>query len=213
MVYFASRKYILFLRTYKIITPNIIIQLTTATMICHGCLYRASALRISYFRPPNYLARAIASSAPSPSPSPSSASSPVPSDCTSPAFTSPFPLSRTKARTPLPVSICPAGTSLKGLNFLKGREDPIALPDEDYPEWLWHCLDAKTTDSKGGEQVAGDEFCECLSSILVPCEQLRRPAQDPRNFLDTVDWAQNIIKTHNKLGSIAPNKHLTLSTH
>jgi large subunit ribosomal protein L54 len=47
---------------------------------------------------------------------------------------------------------------MKGINYMKGRDDPVALPEEDYPEWLWRCLDAKKTD--GDEDGAlGDEFC------------------------------------------------------
>ncbi|CAD6568851.1 MAG: hypothetical protein CYPHOPRED_002911 [Cyphobasidiales sp. Tagirdzhanova-0007] len=35
-----------------------------------------------------------------------------------------------------------AGTTLKGLGFHQNRPDPIALPDAEYPEWLWRLLDA-----------------------------------------------------------------------
>lgn len=47
---------------------------------------------------------------------------------------------------------------MKGLNYLKGRDDPKALAEEEYPEWLWKCLE---TDKKGktGDEVEGDEFC------------------------------------------------------
>jgi large subunit ribosomal protein L54 len=47
---------------------------------------------------------------------------------------------------------------LKGLNYLKGRDDPVALEDEEYPEWLWHCLDVK---KKSGDEegAVGDLFC------------------------------------------------------
>ncbi|RIA96056.1 mitochondrial ribosomal protein L37-domain-containing protein [Glomus cerebriforme] len=38
-------------------------------------------------------------------------------------------------------SSVPAGTILKGLNFHKDGADPIALPDDDYPNWLWEILD------------------------------------------------------------------------
>ncbi|RGB42291.1 mitochondrial ribosomal protein L37-domain-containing protein [Rhizophagus diaphanus] len=41
-------------------------------------------------------------------------------------------------RTP---SSVPAGTILKGLNFYKDGADPIALPDDEYPNWLWEILD------------------------------------------------------------------------
>ncbi|KAK9450607.1 mitochondrial 54S ribosomal protein mL54 [Limtongia smithiae] len=33
------------------------------------------------------------------------------------------------------------GTKLKGCNVLKNQEDPEALADEDYPDWLWEILD------------------------------------------------------------------------
>jgi len=38
-------------------------------------------------------------------------------------------------------SFTPAGTILKGLNFYKNGTDPIALPDDEYPGWLWEILD------------------------------------------------------------------------
>ncbi|CAI2168743.1 4443_t:CDS:2 [Funneliformis geosporum] len=42
---------------------------------------------------------------------------------------------------PQPIqSIAPAGTILKGLNFYKNGADPIALPDDEYPGWLWEIL-------------------------------------------------------------------------
>ena len=38
-----------------------------------------------------------------------------------------------------------AGTVMKDLSVLKDKPDPIALPDEEYPEWLWSILDEPTT--------------------------------------------------------------------
>ncbi|KAJ2547581.1 hypothetical protein EV175_005163 [Coemansia sp. RSA 1933] len=40
-----------------------------------------------------------------------------------------------------PVSSAPHGTVLKGLNIYKEGKDPVALKDEEYPEWLWTILD------------------------------------------------------------------------
>jgi len=53
---------------------------------------------------------------------------------------------------------------LKGINYIKGKDDPLALPEEDYPEWLWRCLDA---DKKGkdGDEIEGDEFCMCILTV------------------------------------------------
>jgi len=28
----------------------------------------------------------------------------------------------------------PAGTILKGINYMKGKDDPVALAEEEYPE-------------------------------------------------------------------------------
>jgi large subunit ribosomal protein L54 len=74
--------------------------------------------------------------------------------------------SKLKAAT-LPVSISPAGTPLKGLNFLKGREDPLALPEEDYPEWLWKILESGKKRSEEGKEEVGDEFCMSLLLLLL----------------------------------------------
>ncbi|BGP27061.1 ribosomal protein L37, mitochondrial [Rhodotorula toruloides] len=34
-------------------------------------------------------------------------------------------------------SSCPAGTVLKGLNYLKDASDPVAMEDLEYPSWVW----------------------------------------------------------------------------
>ena len=39
------------------------------------------------------------------------------------------------------LSSCAPGTKLTGLNILQGKSDPLALKDEEYPEWLWTLLD------------------------------------------------------------------------
>ncbi|CAK7197469.1 hypothetical protein SEUCBS139899_000116 [Sporothrix eucalyptigena] len=55
-------------------------------------------------------------------------------------------------------SSCPEGTVLLGLNYTKGKTDPVALRDEDYPEWLWNCLDVKKKADTQEDADAGDEF-------------------------------------------------------
>ncbi|ODQ64767.1 hypothetical protein NADFUDRAFT_83648 [Nadsonia fulvescens var. elongata DSM 6958] len=45
------------------------------------------------------------------------------------------------------ISSCPEGTVLKGINIRKSGKDPIALKDEEYPEWLWTVLDANSVAS------------------------------------------------------------------
>ncbi|KAJ1795724.1 hypothetical protein LPJ59_004180 [Coemansia sp. RSA 2399] len=45
-----------------------------------------------------------------------------------------------------PASSAPHGTVLKGLNIYKEGKDPIALKDEEYPEWLWAIMDVVPRD-------------------------------------------------------------------
>lgn len=57
-------------------------------------------------------------------------------------------------------SSVPAGTVLKGLNFLKGKQDPVALEDSEYPSWLWDILaEAEAKDAAGSAAAEGDLFC------------------------------------------------------
>jgi len=50
-------------------------------------------------------------------------------------------------------SLCPSGTVLTGLNYLKGQTPVVALPDEDYPPWLWKLLEPRdlADDGPGGK--------------------------------------------------------------
>ena len=56
-------------------------------------------------------------------------------------------------------SMCAKGTVLTGINYFKGKQDPVAKADVDYPEWLWSCLDVKKKASSDADADAGDEFC------------------------------------------------------
>ncbi|KAG1791944.1 mitochondrial ribosomal protein L37-domain-containing protein [Suillus subaureus] len=47
------------------------------------------------------------------------------------------------------LSSCPPGTILEGLNYLKGQPPVIALPDEEYPSWLWDLLKPKVYEDDG----------------------------------------------------------------
>lgn len=69
-------------------------------------------------------------------------------------------------QTTRPISSCPAGTVLTGLNYFKGKTDPVALPDEEYPEWLWRCLEVKKRANESGDAEAGDEFCTFYFSLV-----------------------------------------------
>lgn len=57
--------------------------------------------------------------------------------------------STTNSTTPLrKASAAPKGTVLKGLQFLKDKQDPVALDDSEYPDWLWDLLDEKKLKQK-----------------------------------------------------------------
>ena len=57
-----------------------------------------------------------------------------------------------------------AGVRLKGLDFIKGKDAPVAKEDSEYPEWLWHLLDKKKGENDDGDGTGeGDLFCELLA--------------------------------------------------
>lgn len=56
-------------------------------------------------------------------------------------------------------SSCAPGTVLNGLNYTKGGQDPVAKNDDEYPEWLWSCLEVLKKSADSADADAGDEFC------------------------------------------------------
>ncbi|EGD96151.1 hypothetical protein TESG_03605 [Trichophyton tonsurans CBS 112818] len=63
---------------------------------------------------------------------------------------SPAPLKTATKAAPKIVSSVPAGTKLAGLNYEKNKQDPIALEDHEYPDWLWTLLDKTAKKSETG---------------------------------------------------------------
>lgn len=126
-------------------------------MICRSCLQRATALgqRSLIQRAP--IRRNF--SAISPRQSAAAAPAPARSDATT-----------ATSEEAAPRSSCPAGTVLNGLNYFKGKTDPVALPDNEYPEWLWSCLDVTKGSAAEEDADAGDEFCTfpCHAPPLHP---------------------------------------------
>jgi large subunit ribosomal protein L54 len=53
-----------------------------------------------------------------------------------------------------PKSACTENTVLVGLNWLKGQPDVVALPDDQYPPWLWDLLKPKKFADDGPGSVA-----------------------------------------------------------
>jgi len=52
------------------------------------------------------------------------------------------------------ISSCPANTLLPGLNYLKAKPVVLALPDEEYPPWLWKLLQPKVDVDAGTGSLA-----------------------------------------------------------
>lgn len=121
-------------------------------MICRQCLRTASALA----RPARPLpSRAISTFSARFNAAAAEAASPKLSTPT----TEPGEDAAAKAPAAEPKSSCAPGTVLNGLNFLKGKQDPVALADEQYPEWLWKCLEYPEK-LQSADAGAADEFCE-----------------------------------------------------
>ncbi|KAI6716415.1 hypothetical protein PZA11_002948 [Diplocarpon coronariae] len=160
-------------------------------MICTRCLHRPSAsIRISLTLPIFETLRAFTSS-----PRLSIATPPAAATSTSAAqnFSTPLTPSpsapnnsnpeKPKSKFVPPVSSVPAGTLLKGLNYMKGRDDPVALPEEDYPSWLWTVLDKRVGEGEGADG-AGDEFSKSA--------KLRRKAAKRARKLEAMRRASGI---------------------
>ncbi|KAH8784731.1 mitochondrial ribosomal protein subunit L37 [Hyaloscypha finlandica] len=142
-------------------------------MICTRCLRRASC-RI----PQSSIPRFFSTSRPflEPTSPPAATSTGLAQPFTNPLTPSPSstPLpTKPKSSLQFPISNCKAGTRLKGLNYLKGRDDPVALEDEEYPEWLWRCLDVK---KKGGDEegAVGDLFSKSKKLRRKAAKQQRK---------------------------------------
>lgn len=70
---------------------------------------------------------------------------------------------QSKQAARLPASSVPAGTVLKGLNFMKNKPDPVALEDHEYPPWLWSVLDKTGTEEGDGKAGSAESDLFCMS--------------------------------------------------
>ncbi|KAK4988072.1 hypothetical protein LTR50_004188 [Elasticomyces elasticus] len=88
----------------------------------------------------------------------------------------PGPSSKTKSEVTVRSTV-PAGTVLKGLNFIKGKQDPVAMEDKEYPDWLWGILEhagkSGEKDAKGGD---GDLYSKSKKQRRVAAKKLRKQA-------------------------------------
>lgn len=81
-----------------------------------------------------------------------------------------------KPSVPTVLSSFPEGAPLKGLNYFKNKQDPVALADSEYPSWLWTVLDSpKTTvGENGGEE--GDLFAKSKKQRRIAAKRMRKQA-------------------------------------
>ncbi|KAI1106713.1 mitochondrial ribosomal protein L37-domain-containing protein [Jackrogersella minutella] len=145
-------------------------------MNCQRCLRRASALssRIPRIIPlrspaaPRPFSHTIAQRSSAPAPEP-----PPPSDGEQqPAFSTPLADDAAAEEKP-GLSICPEGTVLTGLNYFKNRQDPVALADDAYPEWLWTVLETQNQNDTEEEDDAALEFSKSKKQRRLAAKRQR----------------------------------------
>ncbi|KAK0322820.1 hypothetical protein LTR82_006277 [Friedmanniomyces endolithicus] len=81
---------------------------------------------------------------------------------------------KSKAAAKLPPSSVPAGTVLKGLNFMKNKQDPVAMEDHEYPDWLWNVLAEKENQAAGTGVSEGDLFAKSKKQRQKAAKALRK---------------------------------------
>ncbi|KAK6358475.1 hypothetical protein TWF730_007809 [Orbilia blumenaviensis] len=67
------------------------------------------------------------------------------------------------AEKPKVVSMTPAGTIMKGINYNKKLQDPVALPDEEYPAWLWTVLEDRRPILSSAPQLSSEDAADLYS--------------------------------------------------
>jgi len=73
---------------------------------------------------------------------------------------------------------------MTGLSILKDQPDPVALPDDQYPSWLWTILDSERLDAEDGRLASSE------AGIDFKREKKRLRAQNKANIK-----AANYLKT------------------
>lgn len=142
-------------------------------MICRRCLLRAARRTGLSLSTTRQISRSTPQAAQQVNVNTTTATNPRPNDkpaATSTTAAQPFSTPVPEIQQDFPIvgkehgkqavkvhSSVPAGTVLKGLNFMKNKTDPVAGEDGEYPSWLWGVLDAVKKDSQEGE-AEGDLF-------------------------------------------------------
>ncbi|KAF2850761.1 hypothetical protein T440DRAFT_450041 [Plenodomus tracheiphilus IPT5] len=195
-------------------------------MICRSCL-RAASRTQKPFSPPSLRQhsqrffstspRTLSASSPTPSRQGTSTSAHNPPTATSTSAAQPLSAPLTPAADPalkaqaadqakkkpavLVKSSIPAGQPLKGLNFLKNAQDPIALADEEYPEWLWGILERQEKKDEGG---MGDLFSKSKKQRRLAAKRLRKEqAMNPGMLVPKIPIYEQTIDLPAGDGSLA----------
>ncbi|KAK3044198.1 hypothetical protein LTS18_001914 [Coniosporium uncinatum] len=154
----------------------------TTTMICNRCLLRASRASKASIPLPRTFTSTFTRPSQTISPNAATTSAPrtgspnathQPPAATSTSAAQPFsagaappmdakPAAKKSTPPALVLSSVPAGTPLKGLNFMKGKQDPVAMKDEEYPSWLWGLV--KEGDEGRGTDPAANLYCTYISN-------------------------------------------------
>ncbi|CAJ2501584.1 Uu.00g044370.m01.CDS01 [Anthostomella pinea] len=165
-------------------------------MICRRCLQRASALSsrilpaqraatpsLPFALRPFSSTLPYRSSSPAPQPPPAGASAPGPAETQgAPEFSTPLADSPGSSSSSSdgaagsgaePLSACPEGTVLSGLNYFKNRTDPVALADDAYPAWLWQTLEVQKRADEDADDDAGDEFSKSKKQRRLAAKRQR----------------------------------------
>ena len=79
---------------------------------------------------------------------------------------------------PRPTSCVSAGTPLRGLNYFKNKDDPIALEDNEYPDWLWGLLSEKKNTEAGEEGKDPRLFAKSARSRRAANKRARKMAME-----------------------------------
>jgi large subunit ribosomal protein L54 len=76
-------------------------------------------------------------------------------------------------------SSVPAGTPLKGINYLSNKEDPVALAESEYPSWLFCAKDPILSQSGHVSSFQTEESKQSLEYLKA----VRQDKIKTNNFL------------------------------
>ncbi|KAI5857816.1 mitochondrial ribosomal protein L37-domain-containing protein [Tricharina praecox] len=69
-----------------------------------------------------------------------------------------------------------AGTKLNNINYFKNKQDPVALEDSEYPEWLWAALDDSNKSTSNAAEDVGDLYSKSKKARSLAKKRAARMA-------------------------------------